>query len=409
MKRFKKLLSIFSIFTLLFGINMQTNFTLNACSSVAECDDALAQLEQDIANAEAKLKDAQDNESNLREQIKAINEKITLTNQQIETLESTIATLEIEIETKENEIAEKDAIIVEQLKVQQKQQNSNTFLSLLMSANSLSDLMNRISVLETLSSREKELLDELAVIKAELETDKQKQEEQKTTLEQTKTDLESTQAEKLLLQEEMKTLIAEEEANLNSLAASESEIEAQREILNRPIPEEPGTGATNPGNPTNGAWHLPVDAGAVITARLWSPTYQWEIGSPHRGTDIGMYYGASIYSIASGWVLAAGNYGALGNLVAVGHNVNGVYYVSAYAHLSAISVSVGQSVAGGQKIGAMGGSGYGNPYYYATHLHIEFAQRDYFTTSIAVRNATNIEVLNVLPWQGYWSENADAW
>lgn len=393
--KFRKNLLV--IFTFLFCLGMVQTYQFNACDSVAACDEELSQIENDIKETEQKIADSKASEKSLREQIEVYNQNIQLTNQQIATLEETIAVLENDIKEKEIEIAKKDKIILEQLKVQQKQKNNSSFFNLLFSSDSLSDFMQRLSVVETLSSKEKVILDELAQAKAELEIDRQKQEEQKVTLEQTKQDLVAAKAEKERLMIKVQDELAEQEAALNAYSATADEIEAQRDILNRPPP--PGGSGGGGSTPSNGAWHLPVDAGAVVTTH-YLQMYEYS-SSPHLGTDIAAYRNAPIYSMADGYVLAAGSYGMFGNLVAVGHIIDGTYYVSMYGHMNYLNVSTGQYVYGGSTVlGGMGNTGYS----FGTHVHVELAYRDYFTVNKPTRSATNTDALGKLNWRGAYAD-----
>ena len=90
----------------------------------------------------------------------------------------------------------------------------------------------------------------------------------------------------------------------------------------------------------------------------------------HLGCDI---YGSSstVYAAASGVVAAcsSSNSGANGKYIIIRHTMSGKTVYSFYAHLSSLKVSTGQSVSKGTAIAVAGGSGYGENYYYGTHLH----------------------------------------
>ncbi len=113
---------------------------------------------------------------------------------------------------------------------------------------------------------------------------------------------------------------------------------------------------------TGTTWAWPTNRPYKLTSPFG---YRW--GSLHQGIDIsGTGYGSPIYASLGGVVVNAQYGGMVGG--SAGKNVviehpNGYYTV--YAHLSAIYVSEGQSVSRGQKIGAMGHTGYAT----GTHLH----------------------------------------
>lgn len=84
----------------------------------------------------------------------------------------------------------------------------------------------------------------------------------------------------------------------------------------------------------------------------------------HNGIDLANKVGTPIYAAADGKVVAIGNNGkyAYGKWIAIDHG-NGL--TTLYGHLSVQNVSKGTKVSKGQKIGAMGNTGYST----GAHLH----------------------------------------
>jgi murein DD-endopeptidase MepM/ murein hydrolase activator NlpD len=87
-------------------------------------------------------------------------------------------------------------------------------------------------------------------------------------------------------------------------------------------------------------------------------------GRMHTGIDIGVGYGTPIHASASGQVIYAGWMDGYGNLVFIDH---GRGISTGYAHQSSIAVSNGQSVTQGQVIGYVGCTGH----CFGPHLHFE--------------------------------------
>lgn len=142
-------------------------------------------------------------------------------------------------------------------------------------------------------------------------------------------------------------------------------------------------------------WAWPTEKPYTITTYF---EYRW--GSFHDALDIYVGYGSPIHAANNGVVVVAksgcypGNTrcnGGRGNYVIVNHNVGGYYTI--YMHLKEYYVSIGQTVVRGQKIAAMGNTGYvvptpssGNPYG-GTHLH--------FSVRVGGPNATPINPLSL--------------
>jgi murein DD-endopeptidase MepM/ murein hydrolase activator NlpD len=107
----------------------------------------------------------------------------------------------------------------------------------------------------------------------------------------------------------------------------------------------------------------------------------------HNGVDYGAPTGAPVRSVGAGQVGFAGTQGGYGNVVEIDH---GKGNTTLYAHLSRIDVRRGQSVERGQRIGAVGTTGWST----GPHLHFEFkeqgVQRD--PLEVARRHVAPVEL-----------------
>jgi len=84
----------------------------------------------------------------------------------------------------------------------------------------------------------------------------------------------------------------------------------------------------------------------------------------HNGIDLGGDTGDRVRAARSGEVILAGQRGGFGNTIVIYH---GLGYSTLYAHLSRIQVSEGQNVQSGDRIGAIGSTGWST----GPHLHFE--------------------------------------
>ena len=84
----------------------------------------------------------------------------------------------------------------------------------------------------------------------------------------------------------------------------------------------------------------------------------------HNGIDLDGDTGDRVRAARSGEVILAGERGGFGNTIVIYH---GLGYSTLYGHLSRIEVSVGQQVQSGDRIGAIGSTGWST----GPHLHFE--------------------------------------
>ena len=85
----------------------------------------------------------------------------------------------------------------------------------------------------------------------------------------------------------------------------------------------------------------------------------------HRGVDYGAPHGTPVRSVGDGVVDFAGWQNGYGNVVKIQH---GKERSTLYAHLSRIDVRKGQAIEQGQRLGAVGATGWAT----GPHLHFEF-------------------------------------
>ncbi|WEO77493.1 peptidoglycan DD-metalloendopeptidase family protein [Cryobacterium sp. SO2] len=132
------------------------------------------------------------------------------------------------------------------------------------------------------------------------------------------------------------------------------------------------TGSNNPVTPKCGVaqtttFALPFPAGSRYKVTTTPGTASHADKYNRNAVDFGNgTSGGSVVASAAGKVYSEGWSGAGGIIVLIDHGNN---RCTQYAHLSRSVVDKGNSVAKGQKIGAVGGSGYGRQGYYAAHLH----------------------------------------
>jgi murein DD-endopeptidase MepM/ murein hydrolase activator NlpD len=102
----------------------------------------------------------------------------------------------------------------------------------------------------------------------------------------------------------------------------------------------------------------------------------------HRGVDYGAPHGTPVRSVGDGVVEFAGWQNGYGNVVKVQH---GKERSTLYAHLSRIDVRKGQAIDQGQRIGAVGATGWAT----GPHLHFEFLQNGTHVDPLSIAKAAD--------------------
>lgn len=112
------------------------------------------------------------------------------------------------------------------------------------------------------------------------------------------------------------------------------------------------------------AWRAPLEKMRVTS---FFGVMRSVLPTPHKGIDFGAAKGTPVHATAAGTVVAAGpiaeNDGGYGITVIVDHGAE----QSLYAHLDSVTVVPGQRLAAGQRIGAVGATGFAT----GPHLHLE--------------------------------------
>lgn len=111
-----------------------------------------------------------------------------------------------------------------------------------------------------------------------------------------------------------------------------------------------------------------------LTSYRITSSYGWRVHpifksrTFHSGVDMAAPYGTAIYASNSGKVIYSGWYGGYGKVVIIDHGkINNQNTSTLYAHMSASNVNVGEYVTKGQKVGNVGTTGYST----GPHLHFE--------------------------------------
>lgn len=396
---------------------------LSAVSAGAESINSMQQQLQELEQKNQEYQDILDKtQSDINEKeeynkalvskIEVLDDKIALTRESISDLNDSIEEKQKDIDKANEDIDGQLDTLCERLRTIYMAGNASD-IEIIFGAKDFSDFIDKVSLVQTLSSYDKELIDGINVKLEKITEQKTALEEDKTELEKQQTSLEEDQAEfNKLLEENEETLRNLYASNQNAKDALEDaafeseEIENQIKAYYRAQQEKAAQHSSNSGNSGSGSSgsensggnssgggsstpsqpQVPSITPPTTSGFVWpSPGYytltseMWEDrGYLHGGIDIGVPMGSTIVAAESGTVVASyngcphnwGKYGSCGcgggygNYVFIDHG-NGKLTV--YAHLTNAIVSTGQTVSKGQTIGYSGSTGHST----GPHLHYE--------------------------------------
>ena len=381
----KKAVSLALSVAMVVALTVSTNTMTLADDKKSELQAQKEQAQQELEAIQQQIKENEANKANAEElkeqyeqQTEVITNQIGLLQQSIAQVEQDINTKQLEIEEKQKEVDIKQAEYDERwagfkdrLGAMQ-MLNDGGSIALLSSASNLYQLLTFAESLEQISSKDKEICQQIEAERQELEA-------QRTELENAKAELESQQAElqsqndeldgkKVELQnsiQQQDQTISAADAAAAALAAEEEEA---RKNLDKAAAELDAYLNSQVDKYSDAALTCSLNFGPAL------PTYKYiscVFGTGgHRGTDFAAPGGTEIYAIADGIVTDATYHYSWGNYVQIYHGKDdqGSTYSTLYAHMiSTPIVSAGQTVTKGQVIGYVGSTGYST----GNHLHLE--------------------------------------
>ncbi len=240
-------------------------------------------------------------------------------------------------------------------------QGESSSLSLLVGTQSIGDLATRKALVERIADRDRELFSQVRILRDQILEKKKEQDvlvakiaELNATQKQDLEELEAARAKKKQIYSVLKAQEDLLETQYNQMQRESRVIEQQIfEIQSRTT-----------GTPIfKGKFIMPVNgrrsSGFGVRTHPISGRRKM-----HNGQDIAAPSGTPIKAAGAGKVIAATYLNGYGNTVIIDH---GGKISTLYGHCSRLFVRVGQSVTQGQKIAAVGSTGYST----GPHLHFE--------------------------------------
>ena len=313
------------------------------------------------------------------QEIALLNEQMLNLNEQIQTYGLLIADKQDELDAARAHLQELNQKNKERIRAMEEDGNLS-YWSVLFKANSFSDLLDRMNMIEEIAAADRrrlkemsEVAEEVANTQADLETEKAALEETRKSLEEKQVVLAEKRAEADELLVALNAKGAEFDAMMNDAESEAEDLIAQiakkeKEYNEAKLKEQqasnPNYGSsTPPAHVVNGiTWITPCKYSRVSSAYGWRihPVYKtWKF---HSGIDLAASSGTPIYATRSGTVTTAQYHYSAGNYVTINH---GDGFSTSYLHMTHDTVSVGDYVTAGEIIGYVGSTGVST----GPHLH----------------------------------------
>ena len=367
-------------------------------SSMSSLQNKLDKLSQSITQHKKELSDAKKKESaakvlesELKERVSVIQDQISVLSGQIASVQNSIGQKEQEISAKETEIAEKETEIEEkELEIQDQWSDFKKHMAamqelrdggsvaMLSAVNDLYELLTFNEVMQDISIKDTEILDNMKNAKEALESDKLTLESQRSELQSKKADLDAQNSQMRAKQNELNSSVAAaqmsaaeaQQAQKDAQAAIESD-EMNYEAVKKQIQKMIAAAAASKPTLSFTGFICPLKSYSRISSEYgWRKNPVTGVNKLHAGIDFAAPGGTPIYAAASGYVQVAGwSSGGYGNYVIIYHGKmsDGNTYSTLYGHMRSVATSAGKYVKQGELIGYVGSTGNST----GNHLHLE--------------------------------------
>ncbi len=398
MKKFNfKIVSI-----LLIVIILQSSISF--ATSTNELKNQKSENDKKINEAKSDLEDIKVEKSETVKQVEELSSKITDYQTQIDELDGKISNLNSKIENAQKELNKSQEDYTKQQEllnarlVATYEAGETSYLDVILSSESITDLISNYYLVTELATNDSELLDKI-------QKQKEKIEQSKRELEDSRKELSNSKANKQNVSNQLRVAKSEKTKQVEKLSADEKAIQeeidelkesniqiakeikkaqelyaAQIAALNNKNSLKNGNSSSSSGKYVggNGTLQRPVSSGS-ISAGMYYPS-----GSYHGAVDFAVPTGTPVYAAETGVVIKTANLTySYGTYVVIQH-ANGLQSWYAHGTSGSICVSPGQTVSRGQKIMSSGNSGHSS----GPHLHFEVrvAPYDYNTCRVNPQN-----------------------
>ena len=333
----------------------------------ADIDANFSEIEQIVAQ-----------KNQVDQEVFLLSQQVTVINNQIAEYNLLVADKQDELDTAEEHLEQLQADNKERIRAMEKN-GKLSYWSVLFQANSFTDLLDRLEMIEQIQDADKARIEEMCVAAEEVNVAKAELETEVALLAANKEELNVTQAQLEVKREESDALLADlvsrgleyealMEAAEDEMAEIKADIsEAQKDYKEAKAKEwaaahPSGGGGSSSSAPSSSGWIVPCRYTAFTSAFGWRTHPISGTRKHHNGVDLAGVKGTAIYAAKGGTVSSTGYDSSRGYYVIIDH---GDGFKSYYYHMTHYIVSRGQSVSRGKTIGYMGSTGAST----GPHLH----------------------------------------
>ena len=352
---------------------------------------SIVQHKKELSNAKKKEQAAKALESELKEKVTVVQSQISVLKGQIAEVQNSIGLKEQEIAAKEQQITEKEAEIADQwgdfkqhMAAMQELRDGGS-VAMLSAVNDLYELLTFNEVMQDISVKDTEIMDNMKTAKAGLEADKTALESDRAELVSQKADLQSQKKELDSQNSQMQSKQSELNSSISAAqmsaadakkaqAAAQAAIESDElnyEAVKKQIQKLIAAAASSQPQLSFTGFACPLKSYSRISSEYgWRKNPVSGVNKLHAGIDLAAGGGTPIYAAASGYVQVAGwSSGGYGNYVIIYHGKmsDGNQYSTLYGHMRSVATSAGKYVQQGEIIGYVGSTGNST----GNHLHLE--------------------------------------
>lgn len=380
-----------------------------------EIQDQIKEVKEQYKQNENEIADIVARKAVIDQEIGLLNAQIININEQISAFNVLIADKQDELDTAQDRFDQLSQDNKERIRTME-EDGSVSYWEVLFKANSFSDLLDRLNMVEEIAASDQRRLKELeeaaqqvAVAQDELAVEKEDLELTKDELDATQLELDGKRQEAIAIMQELlekadelaelqAEFEAQEQEFLEQIAAKEQEYDEAKlaewlayMATYTTVPPETvaaSSGSTNNSSETNtgstsspgsSTWLRPCGYVMITSPFGYRDAPTAGASTYHQGVDLAGPAGTPIYASRSGRVTIAGYGNAPGYYVTINH-LDG--FSSIYMHLTNYVVSSGQTVSAGQLIGYMGSTGIST----GNHLHFGIAYNGAYVNPAAYVN-----------------------